>query len=49
MQSNCHTVICSHLECAPKLSNIITITDLHAPEFYYDRVSRSRDETKVTT
>lgn len=36
--SNCHTVICS-VECAPKLSNIITITDLVITEFYGDRIS----------
>ena len=36
--SNCHTVICS-AECAPKLSNIITITDLVITEFYGDRIS----------
>ena len=42
--SNCHTVICSS-ECAPKLSNIITITDLIITEFYGDRVSLE-DEPK---
>mgnify|MGYP000876870777 CR=1 FL=1 len=36
--SNCHTVICS-AECAPKLSNIITITDLIITEFYGDRTA----------
>ena len=43
--SNCHTVICSS-ECAPKLSNIITITDLIITEFYGDRVSLE-DEPKT--
>jgi len=36
--SDCHTVICS-AECAPKLSNIISITDLIITEFYGDRTA----------